>query len=157
MASTLSLEERLGYLNHRRESGMASNESEARVRIQSSADIMAARQQGRAVASQGGFSNSDLTIIATAIYEVARNIVEHADEGEITIALIRDAHKRGVEIVASDRGPGIGDVSLVMRDGYSTGDGLGIGLPGAKRLMDEFEIASELGKGTTVKMKKWAT
>jgi serine/threonine-protein kinase RsbT len=157
MATTPNLEERLAYLNHRRESGMASDDSHARVRIQSAADIMAARQRGRAVASQGGFCNCDLTIITTAIYEVARNIVEHAVEGEITIALINDAHKRGVEIVASDRGPGIGDLSLVMRDGYSTGNGLGIGLPGAKRLMDEFEIASELGKGTTVKMKKWAT
>src|SRR5436190_16928021 len=157
MATTFNPEARLADLNHRRVRGMASNESEARVRIQNSADIMAARQRGRAVALQGGFTNSDLTIIATAIYEVARNIVEHADEGEITIALIDDAHKRGVEIVASDRGPGIGDISLVMRDGFSTGSGLGIGLPGAKRLMDEFEIASELGKGTTVKMKKWAT
>jgi serine/threonine-protein kinase RsbT len=157
MASTLNPEECLANLNHRRESGMASNEREARVPIQSSADIMAARKRGRAVASQGGFSNSDLTIITTAIYEVARNIVEHADKGEITIALIKDGHKPGVEIVASDRGPGIADISLVMRDGYSTGSGLGIGLPGAKRLMDEFEIASELGKGTTVRMKKWAT
>ena len=157
MASTFNPEARLADLNYRRESGMASNESKARVRIQTSADIMAARQCGRAVASQGGFSNSDLTIIATAIYEVARNIVEHAEEGEISISLIKDAHKRGVEIVAADRGPGIEDVSLVMRDGYSTGRGLGIGLPGAKRLMDEFEIASDLGKGTTVRMKKWAT
>src|SRR5437773_269409 len=91
MASALNPEERLAYLNHRRERGMANNEREARVRIQCAADIMAARQRGRAVASQGGFSNSDLTIIATAIYEVARNIVEHANGGEITIALINDA------------------------------------------------------------------
>jgi serine/threonine-protein kinase RsbT len=136
---------------------MTSRDSKARVRITCSDDIMAARQQGRAVASKGGFSGSDLTLIATAISEVARNIVEYADEGEVTITLINDAHKKGVEIVAADHGPGIADVSLVMRDGYSTGNGLGIGLPGARRLMDEFEIASEPGKGTTVKMKKWVT
>ena len=136
---------------------MANKESEARVRIQCSADIMAARQQGRELASRGGFSSSDLSIIATAISEVAQNIVHYATEGEIIITLINDTHKKGVEIVAADQGPGVGDVSMVMRDGYSTGKRLGIGLPGAKRLMDEFEIASEPGKGTTVKMKKWLT
>jgi serine/threonine-protein kinase RsbT len=136
---------------------MANKENKARVRIQCSADIMAARQQGRELASRGGFSSSDLSIIATAISEVAQNIVQYANEGEIIITLINDTHKKGVEIVAADRGPGVGDVSMVMRDGYSTGKGLGIGLPGAKRLMDEFEIASELGKGTTVRMKKWVT
>jgi serine/threonine-protein kinase RsbT len=107
------------------------------------------------LASQAGFSHSNLTIIATAISEVARNIVEYAKEGEVIITLINDASKKGVEIIAADQGPGIADVSTVMRDGYSTGKGLGIGLPGARRLMDEFEIASEIGKGTTVTMKKW--
>jgi serine/threonine-protein kinase RsbT len=136
---------------------MSNNEYEARVQVQSPADISAARQQGRAVASQGGFSPCDLTLIGMAISEVARNIVEYAREGEVIITLINNAHKTGVEIVAADHGPGIGDVSMVMRDGYSTGNGLGIGLPGVKRLMDEFEIASEVGKGTTVKMKKWVT
>jgi serine/threonine-protein kinase RsbT len=133
----------------------ANRDSEVRVRIQTSADIVAARQQGRALASQAGFSHSNLTIIATAISEVARNIVEYAKEGEVIITLINDASKKGVEIIAADQGPGIADVSTVMRDGYSTGKGLGIGLPGARRLMDEFEIASEIGKGTTVTMKKW--
>lgn len=133
----------------------ANRDSEVHVRIQTSADIVAARQQGRALASQAGFSHSNLTIIATAISEVARNIVEYAKEGEVIITLINDASKKGVEIVAADQGPGIADVSTVMRDGYSTGKGLGIGLPGARRLMDEFEIASEIGKGTTVTMKKW--
>ena len=125
------------------------------MRIQSSADIVTARRQGRALASRAGFSNSNLTIIATAISEVARNIVEYAQEGEVTISLIGDEHKQGIQIVAADQGPGIADLSTVMRDGFSTGKGLGIGLPGARRLMDEFEIASELGKGTTVTMKKW--
>jgi serine/threonine-protein kinase RsbT len=133
----------------------ANRNSEVRVRIQTSADIVAARQQGRVLAAQAGFSHNNLTIIATAISEVARNIVEYATEGAVIITLINDASKKGVEIIAADQGPGIADVSTVMRDGYSTGKGLGIGLPGARRLMDEFEIASEIGKGTTVTMKKW--
>jgi serine/threonine-protein kinase RsbT len=130
-------------------------DSHVHVRIQNSADIVAARQQGRSLAAQVGFSHSNLTIIATAISEVARNIVEYAKEGEVIITLINDASKKGVEIVASDNGPGIADVSTVMRDGYSTGKGLGIGLPGARRLMDEFAIASAVGTGTIVTMKKW--
>jgi serine/threonine-protein kinase RsbT len=132
-----------------------SRDTQVHVRIQNSADIVAARQQGRALASQAGFSHSNLTIIATAISEVARNIVEYAKEGEVIITLISDTTKKGVEIVASDHGPGIADVTTVMRDGYSTGKGLGIGLPGARRLMDEFCIASAIGTGTIVTMKKW--
>jgi len=125
------------------------------VRIQNSADIVAAREQGRALASQAGFSHSNLTIIATAISEVAHNIVEYAKEGQVIITLVTDASKRGVEIVASDEGPGIPDVTTVMRDGFSTGKGLGIGLPGARHLMDEFAIASSVGSGTVITMKKW--
>jgi len=128
---------------------------EAHVRIESSADIVVARQQGRALASSIGFSNSHLTMIVTAISEVARNIVEHAKEGEVTITLVSEGNKRGVKIVASDEGPGIVDIVSAMLDGFSTGPGLGIGLPGARRLMDHFEIASEIDRGTTVTMKKW--
>ena len=132
-----------------------SRDSQVQVRIHNSADIVAARQQGRALAALAGFSHSNLTIIATAISEVARNIVEYAKEGVVVITLVSDATKKGVEIVATDEGPGIADVSTVMRDGFSTGKGLGIGLPGARRLMDEFAIASAVGSGTTVTMKKW--
>ena len=132
-----------------------SRDSQVQVRIQCSADIVAARQQGRALASQAGFSHSNLTIIATAISEVARNIVEYAKEGQLIITLLSDATRKGVEIVASDAGPGIADIATVMRDGYSTGKGLGIGLPGARRLMDEFAITSTVGAGTIVIMKKW--
>ena len=128
---------------------------EARVRIQSSADIVTARQQGRSIAAEIGFSNSNLTIIATAISEIARNIVEYAKEGEAIISLINDGPRQGIQIVLADEGPGIPDTSTVMRDGFSTGRGLGIGLPGARRLMDEFEIVSEVGRGTTVTMKTW--
>lgn len=129
--------------------------NEVHVRIRSSTDIIAARQQGRALAQLIGFSNSNSTIIATAISEVARNIVDYATEGEVMITLINDGTRKGVKIVASDEGPGIPDVGLVMRDGYSTSQGLGMGLPGARRLMDEFEIVSELNRGTTVTMTKW--
>jgi serine/threonine-protein kinase RsbT len=129
---------------------------EIRIRIQSSSDIVTARQQGRALAAQAGFSNSNLTIIATAISEVARNIVEYAKEGEVVLTLVNNSSAPGIKIVAVDQGPGISDIAMVMRDGYSTGKGLGIGLPGSRRLMDEFEIVSEVGKGTTVTMKKWA-
>jgi serine/threonine-protein kinase RsbT len=128
---------------------------QAQVRIQSSADIVMARQQGRALAMQTGFTSGDLTIIVTAISEVARNILEYAKEGEVIITRVQASHKQGIEIIATDRGPGITDIALVLRDGYSSGKGLGIGLPGARRLMDEFEITSEVGKGTTVRMTKW--
>jgi serine/threonine-protein kinase RsbT len=129
---------------------------EVRVRIQTSADVVIARQQGRSLAARLGFSNSNLTIIATAISEVTRNIVEYAKEGEVRITLVENGTRRGVRIVAADKGPGIPDISVVMRDGYSTGQGLGIGLPGSRRLMDDFEIESVVGKGTTVTMTKWA-
>jgi serine/threonine-protein kinase RsbT len=125
------------------------------VRIESSMDIVAARQDGRTLASRAGFSSTELTVIATAISEIARNIVEYASGGDVSVTLIDDGIRQGVEIVATDRGPGIPHIETAMRDGYSTGRGMGIGLPGARRLMDEFEIASEVGKGTTVRMRKW--
>jgi serine/threonine-protein kinase RsbT len=120
-----------------------------------SSDIVNARQQGRALAQRVGFSNSNVTIIATAISEISRNIVAYAQDGEVRMTLIEESSRRGVRIVASDNGPGIPDVSVAMRDGYSTGQGLGIGLPGSRRLMDDFEIESTVGKGTTVTMTKW--
>lgn len=132
-----------------------SSENHVHVRIQSSADIVRARRQGRAVAVRSGFSTNHLAIIATAISEVARNIIDYAEEGEVIISPIADVHKKGIQIIAADRGPGIADVSTAMRNGYSTSCRLGIGLPGVRRLMDEFEIRSDIGKGTTVTMKKW--
>ncbi len=132
--------------------GMA---NEMRVEISCSADIVTARQHGRELAAQMGFSGSDLTMIATAISEVGRNIVEHAKEGEVILDHAEDGSRNGILIVARDEGPGIPDVDRAIQDGYSSGKGLGLGLPGAKRLMDEFKIVSEVGKGTTVTMKKW--
>ena len=129
--------------------------TEVRVRIQSSADIVTARQEGRSMAATLGFSTTTLTIIATAISEVARNIVEYAKEGEIAIAPLGNGIVKGLQIVARDQGPGIVDLETAMRDGYSTSKSLGMGLPGAKRPMDEFEITSAIGEGTTITMKKW--
>jgi serine/threonine-protein kinase RsbT len=126
------------------------------ITVRSDADIILVRQQARMLAKELGFSSSDLTLIATALSELARNIVEYARQGEIVLSQIRQGSRRGITIIARDRGPGIADIERAMLDGYSTGKGLGLGLPGAKRLMDEFEITSSLGQGTTVKATKWA-
>jgi len=129
---------------------------EIRVRVESDVDVVEARQKGRELAATLGFSSTDLTLIVTAISEVARNIVVYAHHGEIRLSTINDGSRRGIEVVAEDTGPGIVDISLAMRDAYSTGNGLGLGLPGARRLMDEFDIESVPSKGTRVSMKKWA-
>jgi len=128
---------------------------ETLVPIDRDGDIVTARQKARELAVQVGFSGSDLTIIATAISEIARNIVVYADRGEIVLSAVQRGTRRGVLVVARDQGPGIPDIERAMRDGFSTGKSLGLGLPGARRLMDEFEIASEVGKGTTITMRKW--
>ena len=130
-------------------------ENETWVAINSAADIVIARQKGRSVALELGFEGSDLTLIATAISEVARNIVTHAKSGKITLNSVNHGSRRGIEIIASDEGPGIKDIAKAMQYGYSTNNGLGVGLPGAKWLMDEFGIESQAGKGTIVTMKKW--
>jgi serine/threonine-protein kinase RsbT len=127
---------------------------EIRVPITSDQDVVAARQQGRAVAVKLEFSSSESTLIATAISELARNIVSYARHGEIRI-IPQNSGRPGIVIVATDEGPGIEDIRQAMRDGFSTSGSLGLGLPGVRRLMDEFEIASERGKGTTVIAKKW--
>lgn len=129
--------------------------NETSVVINSAADIVIARQKGRALASELGFDGSDLTLIATAISEVARNIVTHAKTGKIILAPFNHGNRRGIQIIARDEGPGIKDIAKAMQYGYSTNKGLGVGLPGAKWLMDEFDIESKVGNGTTVTMKKW--
>jgi len=130
-------------------------ENESRVSINSAVDIVTARQKGRVLAMELGFNGSELTLIATAISEVARNIVDHAKRGEIFVAPAHQGSRRGIVVVAHDEGPGIPDVEQAMQYGYSTGKGLGVGLPGAKWLMDEFSIETAVGNGTTVTMKKW--
>ena len=129
---------------------------EVLVHVSSDADVVEAREKGRELSAELGFSSIDLTLIVTAISEVARNILLYAREGEIVLRLDADGGQRGITVVARDDGPGIPDIEMAMRDSYSTGNGLGLGLPGARRLMDEFEIESEISKGTTVVMKKWA-
>ncbi len=129
--------------------------SETRMLIRSAMDIVTARQKARGLATELGFEGSDLTLIATAISEVARNMVDHAAGGELVLAAVHQGNRHGISIQARDGGPGIPDVALAMRYGYSTRKGLGVGLPGAKWLMDEFEIDSKVGHGTTIVMKKW--
>lgn len=125
------------------------------VAIRSDIDIVTARHQGRNLAAQIGFSLTDATLIATAISELARNIVSYAKHGEIMLRRIENTRSQGLLIVANDNGPGISNINNVMRDGYSTSGGLGLGLPGVKRLMDEFTIESRVGAGTTISVKKW--
>jgi len=129
--------------------------AEVHVPIERELDIVTARQKGRALAGGIGFSSTEQTIIALAISEIARNILSYAQRGGVSISELDAAGRRGILIVARDDGPGIADVELAMRDGYSTAKSLGVGLPGAKRVMDEFELESALGKGTTITMKKW--
>jgi serine/threonine-protein kinase RsbT len=128
---------------------------EIRLPIFDETDIVDARQQGRKLGTTLGFSGSELTLIATAISEIARNIVVYAKEGYITLSIVGTSSKHGLLVLAEDNGPGIVDLSLAMMDGYSTHKSLGLGLPGAKRLMDEFEIESSPGKGTVIRMIKW--
>ncbi|HEY1280010.1 MAG TPA: ATP-binding protein [Acidimicrobiales bacterium] len=123
--------------------------------IATEADIVAARRSGRRLAKSAGFATADLTTIATAISEVARNITSYAGQGEMTITVIEHGDRRGIEVTAEDRGPGIADIDQALADGYSTGSGLGLGLPGARRLMDELTVDSIVGVGTTVVMRKW--
>lgn len=130
-------------------------EAEWKVSINSERDIVLARQKGRAIATELGFSVGNATLIATAISELARNIVSYAGNGEIVMSIARDSDRTGITIVASDSGPGIADLTLALRDGFSTSGSLGIGLPGARRLMDEFEINSQPGRGTIIKVTKW--
>lgn len=129
-------------------------DDQVRIPVRTDADIVAARQAAREIAGRLGFSRTDLTVIATAVSEVARNIVRFAGSGEIVVELVLRP-RRGVSVVARDTGPGIVDVERALTDGFSTYHGLGLGLPGARRLMDDFAVVSEPGRGTTVTMTKW--
>jgi len=132
-----------------------SDRGEVVVPIRADVDVVVARQKIRGLVSDLGFSGSELTLIATAISEVARNIVSYAGSGEIVIRIVQRGQRRGITVVARDKGPGIADIERAMEDGFSTSRGLGLGLPGSKRLMDEFELVSEVGRGTEITMTKW--
>ena len=136
-------------------SGSVAFSEESVVPIESETDIVTARQRGRRMGAELGFEAGDLAVIATAISELARNIVSYAKRGEILLAKILVGGHRGLLVVARDQGPGITDLPQAMRDGFSTSGGLGLGLPGVKRLMDDFGIVSAPGLGTTVTAKKW--
>lgn len=128
---------------------------EIRIPVDTDTDVVTARQEGRELARKLGLSSTDATLLATAISEVTRNIISYAGRGAVSIATVDDRGRRGVRVVASDSGPGIQDVDEALEDGFSTGPGMGIGLPGARRLTDEFEVHSVPGEGTTVTMVKW--
>jgi serine/threonine-protein kinase RsbT len=128
---------------------------EGQVPINSENDIVIARREVREVAAQIGFSVTDTTRIVTAASELARNIFKYAGHGVMHWRRIEKENSSGLELQFVDNGPGIADISLAMQEGYSTSKGLGLGLPGVKRLMDEMDIQSTGGKGTTITLKKW--
>jgi anti-sigma regulatory factor (Ser/Thr protein kinase) len=125
------------------------------VEINSDADLVTARAEARELASRLGFSRTDATLIATAISEIARNIVVHVGRGRITMHHVREERRYGLIVVAEDEGPGIRDPEAALAEGNASRGGLGLGLPGARRLMDEFEVVCGSVRGTTVTMKKW--
>ena len=126
-----------------------------RIPIDCDADIIVARQNGRELATPLGFSAVDLTMIATAISELARNIVMYAKRGVIELEIQRLHGVDGIVVVARDDGPGIADIDQAMKWGYSSSGQLGLGLPGVRRLMDEMKVESRPGKGTVVTARKW--
>jgi serine/threonine-protein kinase RsbT len=128
---------------------------DVRVAIRTDSDVVTARQEARAMGAGLGFSSTDLTLLATAISEIARNITTYAGEGEVALRVLNDGGRQGIEVVATDDGPGIADVDLAMQDGYTTGNGLGLGLPGTRRLVDEFDLDTQPGSGTKVRLVKW--
>lgn len=127
---------------------------EVRVAITSDEDLVTARAEGRALAERLGFPRPDPTLIATAISEIARNIVVHVGQGEIVLRSVEDTNRYGLTVIAVDEGSGIRNVEAALRDDYSGRGGLGLGIPGARRLMDDFTIESD-ADGTTVTMTKW--
>ncbi|HEV3018227.1 MAG TPA: ATP-binding protein [Burkholderiaceae bacterium] len=131
------------------------DDAEFCVPVASVNDIVTARMQGRVLAEQLGFSTGEATLVATAISELARNIVQYAGSGDIIVRSVTNGTKRGIVVVARDRGPGIGDLKLAVRSGYSTSGGLGLGLPGVRRIVDDFQIVSDRQAGTTVTVTKW--
>jgi len=131
-------------------------EPESVVTIESDADVVTARQQARALASKLELSSTDQTLLATAISEVARNITAYAVRGEVALSVITDDDgRRGIRVIARDDGPGIENLELALQDGYTSGNGLGLGLPGARRLVHDFDIQTAPGQGTKVTLVMW--
>jgi serine/threonine-protein kinase RsbT len=132
------------------------DEGHSVIPIESDADVVTARQRARAMATELELTSTDQTLLATAISEVARNITTYATRGEVVLSTIRNENgRRGIRVVARDDGPGIENVELALQDGYSSGDGLGLGLPGARRLVHDFQIETAPGQGTKVTLVMW--
>ncbi|MDP2309585.1 MAG: ATP-binding protein [Pseudomonadota bacterium] len=125
------------------------------VPVQVEADILVARRTARVLAVSLDFSHLELTMLATAISEIARNMIVYGKGGQMRFEVEPHPTRKGIRVIARDWGPGIANISRAMDDGFSTGQGLGLGLPGARRLMDEFELSSTVGVGTTITMTKW--
>ena len=136
---------------------MADERDESVIPIESDADVVTARQRAREMAGELDLTTTDQTLLATAISEVARNITTYAKRGEVLLSVIRDdGGRKGIQVIARDEGPGIENLDLALRDGYTSGSGLGLGLPGARRLVDDFDIETALGRGTKVTLVMWA-
>jgi serine/threonine-protein kinase RsbT len=132
------------------------DERESVIPIESDGDVVTARQQARAMASALELTSTDQTLLATAISEVARNITAYAVRGEVVLSVIEDdGGRRGIRVIARDQGPGIENLELALQDGYTSGGGLGLGLPGARRLVHHFEIETAPGRGTKVTLVMW--
>lgn len=129
---------------------------DTKVVIATDGDIVSARESGRTLVSQLGFSATEVMLVATAVSELARNIVLYATPGEIVFRPLDDGSRKGILVIARDSGPGIPDMQRALGGGYSTRGGMGLGLSGIRRLMDEFDIVSASGSGTTVTVKMWS-
>jgi serine/threonine-protein kinase RsbT len=125
--------------------------------VRESGDVVTVRQTVRTWARESGFNLVDQTKMVTAASELARNTVNYGGGGTATLEILNDGARRGLRVTFEDEGPGMADAQLAMRDGYTTGDGLGLGLGGAKRLVNEFDISSRLGEGTRVVITRWRT
>jgi serine/threonine-protein kinase RsbT len=125
------------------------------IQLVAESDIVASRHKCRTWATEAGFRLVDQTKIVTAASELARNTVQYGGGGKLLIELLDDANRSGIRLTFSDQGPGIPDIERAMQDGYTTGTGLGLGLSGSRRLMNEFAIRSEVGRGTTVVVTRW--
>jgi serine/threonine-protein kinase RsbT len=133
------------------------DERESVIPIESDADVVTARQRARQMAGELELTTTDQTLLATAISEVARNITSYATRGEVLLSVVHDDNgHEGIQVIARDEGPGIENVELALQDGYTSGGGLGLGLPGARRLVDDFHIETALGQGTKVTLVMWA-
>lgn len=123
--------------------------------LRTSEDVVRMRQAVRQVAVEQGFSLVDQTKLVTAASELARNTIDYGRGGEVCIELIEQNHRQGVRLTFTDHGPGIADIQTALRDGFTSGRGLGLGLGGAKRLSNEFHIESTVGQGTRVQIARW--